>query len=247
LSDFNSKSILIIGATGGIGSYISEKFSELGAELICFSRNEEKLNLLKDKIGGEHLFVKGDAKNLSDIQNAVKLGIEKFGKIDVLIHAVGSIVLKPLNSIDEKTFRETIELNLISPFLSAKAVLPEMLKQNSGSCIFISSIAGSKGLINHEAISAAKGGLEAFVRSSAVTYAKKGIRFNAVALGLVETPLAEFLTRNELSLKASISIHPMGRIGKPEDIFGGIEYLASDKSSWVIGTVIPIDGGMKGN
>ncbi len=247
MSDLNLKTAIIIGATGGIGFEIVKDFASKGFNLICFSRNDNKLNQLKSEIGTQHLFINGDGRNFTDLKNAVNLGIEKFGKIDVLVHAIGSIVLKPLNSIDENTFRETLELNLVSPFFASKAVLPQMLKQNSGSCIFLSSVAGSKGLMNHEAISAAKGGLEAFVRSSAVTYAKKGIRFNAVALGLIETPLAEFLTKNELSLKASVSLHPMGRIGNVKDVIGGISYLASDESSWVTGTIIPIDGGMKAN
>ena len=97
-----------------------------------------------------------------------------------------------------------------------------MMTNKSGSVVVISSVAGSKGLINHEAISAAKGGLESMIRSASVTYAKRGIRFNGVALGLIDTPLAKFLTENEISRKASESLHPMGRIGKPEDVVEAI-------------------------
>ena len=181
------------------------------------------------------------------MENAVKLGIEKFGKVDSLIHAVGSIVLKPIHNTDEDTFRNIIELNLISPFLAIKSVVRKMMSQKSGNVVIISSVAGAKGLMNHEAISAAKGGLESMIRSASVTYAKRGIRFNGVALGLIDTPLAKFLTENEISRKASESLHPMGRIGKPEDVVEAILYLASDDSSWVTGTIIPIDGGMKAN
>jgi dihydroanticapsin dehydrogenase len=85
------------------------------------------------------------------------------------------------------------------------------------------------------------------IRSASVTYAKKGIRLNGVALGLVETSLSEFLTSNELTKKASLSMHPMGRIGKPSDVADAVMYLASDESSWVTGTILPVDGGMKAN
>jgi NAD(P)-dependent dehydrogenase (short-subunit alcohol dehydrogenase family) len=122
-----------------------------------------------------------------------------------------------------------------------------MLSQKSGSVVVISSVAGSKGLLNHEAISAAKGGLEAMIRSASVTYAKRGIRFNTVAPGLVDTPLARFLTGNEMSKRASVSMHPMGRIGEPRDIADAVMHLASDESSWVTGVVLPVDGGMKAN
>lgn len=244
---FDNKVVLIIGATGGIGEFVSKRLASENAKLILFSRNSEKLDNLAQKLDIESLKVVGDAKNYNDLENAVNLGIEKFGKIDSLIHSVGSIVLKPIHNTDEDTFREIIELNLISPFLAIKSVIKKMMNQKSGNIVIISSVAGSKGLMNHEAISAAKGGLESMIRSASVTYAKRGIRFNGVALGLVDTPLAKFLTQNEISMKASESLHPMGRIGKPEDVVEAILYLASDHSSWVTGTIIPIDGGMKAN
>lgn len=244
---FENKVVLIIGATGGIGSRLSKNLSGQGASLILFSRNEDKLKELSGELNTENIFVNGDATNYSDLQNAVALGIEKFGKIDILLHAVGSIILKPLHKTEEKDFRDTLELNLVSPYLSINAVIENMIQQKSGSVVVISSVAGSKGLMNHEAISAAKGGLEALIRSASVSYAKKGIRFNAVAPGLVDTPLAEFLTGNEMSKRASVSMHPMGRIGNPSDIADAVMYLASDESSWVTGTVLPVDGGMKAN
>lgn len=244
---FENKTILVIGATGGIGEVVSKRLADENANLILFSRNSEKLDNLAQKLDSEFIKVVGDAANYNDLENAVKLGIEKYGKIDSLIHAVGSIVLKPIHNTDEGTFREIIELNLISPFLAIKSVIKKMMNQKSGNIVIISSVAGSKGLMNHEAISAAKGGLESMIRSASVTYAKRGIRFNGVALGLVDTPLAKFLTQNEISMKASESLHPMGRIGKPEDVVEAILYLASDHSSWVTGTIIPIDGGMKAN
>lgn len=242
---FENKAALIVGSTGGIGSAVLERFIELNGKALLFSRNNEKLEKQKKQFGNKVEIYTGNATNLSNLTEAVALCIEKFGKLDILIHSVGSIVLKSLSSLDEEKFRETIELNLISPFLSFKAVLPSMLKNKSGSVVAVSSVAGSKGLINHEAISAAKGGLESLIKSAAITYAKKGIRFNAVALGLVNTPLASFLTSNELSLKASISMHPMNIIGEARDAAEGILYLASENSKWVTGEILHIDGGMK--
>ena len=244
---FENKVVFIIGATGGIGEVVTQRLAEEKANLVLFSRNIDKLNELKSKLDTECITFVGDAANSNDLDNAVKLGIEKFGRIDSLIHAVGSIVLKPIHNTDEDTFRNIIELNLISPFLAIKSVIRKMMNQKNGNVVIISSVAGSKGLLNHEAISAAKGGLESMIRSASVTYAKRGIRFNGVALGLIDTPLAKFLTENEISKKASESLHPMGRIGKPEDVVEAILYLASDDSSWVTGTIIPIDGGMKAN
>ncbi len=247
MKDFKEKVIFIVGATGGIGSEIVNGLSGSGARLILFSRNSEKLQNLKKNLDNEVIAFEGDATKSRELEAAVAEAIDKFGKIDVLIHAVGSIVLKSIQNLTEENFRDTLELNLISPFLAIKSVIPVMVKQKSGSIVVISSVAGSKGLMNHEAISAAKGGLEGLVRSTAITYAKRGIRVNGVALGLVDTPLAEFLTKNELSLKASVSLHPMNRIGKPNDVSGAILYLASDQSQWTTGTIIPVDGGMAAN
>ncbi|MCW8849650.1 MAG: SDR family oxidoreductase [Melioribacteraceae bacterium] len=244
---FENKVVFLVGATGGIGKALCEQLAKEKANLILFSRNPDKLKTLENNLNTNVISVVGDATKLMDLENAIKLGVEKFGKIDALIHAVGSIVLKPIHNTDEEVFRSTLDQNLISPFLSIKSVIRKMMSQKVGSIVVISSVAGSKGLLNHEAISAAKGGLESMIRSASVTYAKRGIRFNGVALGLVETPLSKFLTENEISRKASESLHPMGRIGIPEDVVEAILYLSSDDSSWVTGSIIAIDGGMKAN
>jgi NAD(P)-dependent dehydrogenase (short-subunit alcohol dehydrogenase family) len=247
MSDFTNKTVMIIGATGGIGQVVSKRMNESGANLLLFSRNEEKLKNLKEELNSNTEIFVGDALSKENLDEAVAKAVSKFGSVDVLIHAVGSIVLKSLHSTNESTFREVIDLNLVSPFLALNSVIPHMLKQKSGSIVVTSSVAGSKGLMNHEAISAAKGGLEAMVRSASVTYAKRGIRVNGVSMGLVDTPLAKFLTGNELAMKASVNMHPMSRIGNPDDVVDAISYLASNGASWTTGAIIPIDGGMKAN
>jgi NAD(P)-dependent dehydrogenase (short-subunit alcohol dehydrogenase family) len=170
--------------------------------------------------------------------------LEAFDQIDIMIHAVGSIVLKPLHVLKVEEFHETLNLNLISAFNALKCVIRPMMRKKHGSVVFISSVAGSTGLMNHEAISAAKGGLEAMIRSAAITYAKRGVRINGVALGLVNTPLSKKLTNSETALKASEKLHPLGRIGGPKDVIPAVLYLASDESSWVTGEIIHVDGGI---
>lgn len=192
----------------------------------------------------EVLVLTADATKSDELTNVVKKGLEKFGHIDALIHCVGSILLKPIHMLKEEDFLKTLELNLISPFLAMKAVIKPMMKQKAGSIVVVSSVAGSTGLAYHEAISAAKGGLEAMIRSAAISYAKRGIRFNAVALGLVDTPLAKPYITGEKNIEVSKELHPLGRIGKPEDVVSAILYLASDNSSWQTGTVVHIDGGI---
>jgi NAD(P)-dependent dehydrogenase (short-subunit alcohol dehydrogenase family) len=242
------KIILLLGATGGIGSRVAEESFNKGATLILVARDEDRLKKLSKKLEGADFYT-GDIRDFSFLQNIVEKIQKKYGKIDVLINCVGNILLKPIHILTQEEFQETLDLNLISSFLAIKAVIRGMMRKKSGAVIVISSVAGSKGLRNHEAISAAKGGLESMIRSAAITYAPRGIRFNAIALGLVDTPLSKEakLTTSEKALEVSNNMHPLGRIGTPEDIVGAILYLASDQSSWVTGVVIPIDGGLAAN
>ena len=239
------KIILLLGATGGIGSKIAKRAYQGGAKLILVARNKEKLQKLSNELDNSPYY-SIDATNFEEINQVVKDVEQNFEKIDVLIHAIGSILLKPLHILKIEEFQQTLNINLTSAFLAIKAVIRGMMRKKTGSIIVISSVAGSKGLRNHEAISAAKGGLESMIRSAAITYASKNIRFNGVALGLVDTPLAADakLTTSEKSLELSNKMHPLGRIGKPEDVVSAILYLASDESQWVTGAIIPIDGGL---
>ncbi|MFM8394910.1 MAG: SDR family oxidoreductase, partial [Acidobacteriota bacterium] len=113
-----------------------------------------------------------------------------------------------------------------------------------GSAVLVSSAAARIGLANHEAIAAAKGAIEGLVLSAAATYAPKGIRINAVAPGLVRTPLTSRITGNEMSLKASVAMHALGRIGEPDDVAAGLAWLLDPSQQWVTGQIIGIDGGL---
>lgn len=240
---FHNRSVIIIGATGGIGSAVARALHAEGASLLLFSRNIERLEKLAVELPGS-LVVAGDAGSLEDLQHAAAEAETRFGKIDILIHSVGSILLRMLHQTSEEQFRQTLDLNLVSPFLAMKAVLPSMLKHGGGSIVLCSSAAGSIGFRNHEAIAAAKGGLNAMVRSAAASYARQNIRINAAAFGLVDTPLAAPITSNENARNASAQMHPLGRIGTVEDVVPALLHLASDDARWTTGQVIAVDGGL---
>jgi NAD(P)-dependent dehydrogenase (short-subunit alcohol dehydrogenase family) len=118
------------------------------------------------------------------------------------------------------------------------------MKSTGGSVVLMSSCAAGIGLANHEAISAAKAGIEGLVRSAAATYASTGIRFNAVAPGLVATPMARRITENEGALKASIAMHPLGRIGNAREIAAAIAFLLAPENNWITGQTLGVDGGL---
>ena len=243
-SDLTGRVALVVGASGGIGSVLSRRLVGAGASVVAFARTEAALDGLVNELGDAAVAVCGDVRNAADIARAVEVAQDRFGKLDTLIYCVGTILLKPLQSTTEEDWAETLELNLTSAFRAIKAALPALLKTKDGVVIAVSSAAGLTGLRNHEAIGAAKAGLIGLMRSAAMTYAKRGVRFNVVSAGLVQTPLSRSITSNEASLSASLAMHPMGRIGTPEDVAGAILYLASPRSVWMTGAVLPIDGGL---
>ena len=165
------------------------------------------------------------------------------GSLDGIVNCVGSILLKSAHQTTDDEWRHTIAANLDSAFATVRAGA-RTLRRNGGSIVLMASAAAQVGLPNHEAIAAAKAGVIGLGRSAAATYAANGIRVNMVAPGLVDTPLASAITGSPLMLKASQAMHPLGRIGRPEEIASVITWLLSHQSDWVTGQVIGIDGGL---
>ena len=162
--------------------------------------------------------------------------------LDGLANCVGSILLKPAHLTSEEEWDAVVSTNLKSAYAAVRAAARAMTA--GGSVVLVSSAAGRLGLANHEAIAAAKAGVIGLALSAAATYAPKGIRVNAVAPGLVRTPMTARITGNEAALKASTAMHALGRIGEPEDVASAIAWLLDPVQSWVTGQVIGVDGGL---
>jgi 3-oxoacyl-[acyl-carrier protein] reductase len=158
-------------------------------------------------------------------------------------NCVGSLLLKPAHLTSETDFAETVAANLTSAFAAVRAGARAMTK-TGGSIVLVSSVAARVGLPNHDAIAAAKAGIIGLTLSAAATYARQRIRVNCVAPGLVRTPLTKRFTESEVALKASVNMHPLGRIGEPSDVASAMAWLLDAEQSWVTGQVIGIDGGL---
>jgi NAD(P)-dependent dehydrogenase (short-subunit alcohol dehydrogenase family) len=184
-----------------------------------------------------------DATSTSEVEKYVRSVADANDGIDGIVNCVGSILLKAAHQTSDEEWRQTISANLDSAFATVRAGA-RVMARSGGSIVLMASAAATVGLPSHEAIAAAKAGVIGLARSAAATYAGKGIRFNAVAPGLVDTPMSAGITGNEMMLKASIAMHPLGRIGKPEEVASVITWLLSDAASWVTGQVIGIDGGL---
>ncbi len=238
------QTVLITGGAGGIGSALARILVARGDSVVVFGRRAEPLERLAGELGESALAVEGDARRFEDLSEAVEQAVSRFGRLDGLAHCVGSIVLKPLHLVSPQEFAETIEQNLTSAFLACKAVLGPFRGQNSGAIVLVSTVAAQQGLSHHDTISAAKGGIEGLVRSSAMTYARQKIRVNAVAPGLTLTPLAEPIVRSESARTFSESLHPLGRLGQPDEIARPMAYLLGPEAGWVTGQIWGIDGGL---
>lgn len=232
---------LVLGATGGIGEAVTRLLHEAGATLILAGRDGERLERLAQDIGAESHVL--DARRSDDVGNACAEAVKRHGRLDGLANCVGSLLLKPAHRTSDDEWDDTIATNLRSAFAAVRAAATTMRK-TGGSVVLVSSAAARLGMANHEAIAAAKAGILGLTLSAAATYASYGIRYNAVAPGLVQTPLTEGITRVEAQLKASEAMHPLGRLGMPDDVARAIVWLLDPAQSWLTGQVIGIDGGL---
>ena len=237
----NDRAFVILGAGGGIGSATARLLIDKGGRVVLAGRAAERLEALRTEIGGvSHVL---DATNTAQVAGAVELAVTEYGRIDGIVNCVGSLLLKPAHITTDDEWDETIATNLRSAFATVRAGARAM-RSEGGSIVLVSSAAAQIGLANHEAIAAAKGGVAGLTLSAAATYASSGIRVNAVAPGLVKTKLTDRLTSTEKAEQASLAMHALGRLGRPEDVAAAIVFLLDPANSWVTGQIIGIDGGL---
>ena len=238
-----SKRVFIGGIGGGIGSSIAANLSSQNWTVGGMGRPSKKWDAFREGHPDYQLY-EAEATDSKAIGEAVKAFTKENGGLDACVHAVGSVFLKPLHMISDEEWKAYLDANLNSAFYAARAAIGPMRRQKSGVFVFFSSVAAEIGISNHEAVGAAKGGVTGLARSIAATYASLGIRANVIAPGLVDTPAASMLTSSEQALRISEKMHPLGRVGKAEELASLASWLVSDEASWMTGQVIPMDGGM---
>lgn len=231
---------VLIGASGGIGSATARLLAQRGARLMLAGRSADKLEALRAQVGGEARIV--DATRYDEIDALVDHALALFGRLDGVACLVGSIVLRAAHQTSQAQVQGALDANVHTAFAAVRAGARAM-REGGGSVVLMSSAAAQVGLPNHEAIAAAKGAVLGLTRAAAATYAPT-VRVNCVAPGLTRTPLAAPLLANETAERASVAMHPLGRIGEPEDVARVVAFLLSDESRWITGEVFAVDGGL---
>lgn len=237
-----SKSFLLVGGSSDIARHLATMLLADGHSVTLLARDADRVAGLVEQ-GAE--FVQGDALDEEAVQSAVAHAAEHGeGGLAGMAHLVGSIALRPPHATKVEDFTAVINTNLTSAFLALKTAGKAMLKLGTGRMVFTSSVAGSYGLTNHEAIAAAKGGIEAMVRAAASTYAGRGLRVNAVAPGLTETRLGGSVLRSDAIREASVGMIPLKRINEPQEIAQSMHWLLTVAPDNLTGQVLHLDGGM---
>ena len=240
------KVAFVTGGTRGIGKQIAINLAKAGYDIAINYRNENEAlretQIEIERQGAKCFSVKGDVSVFEDCEKMVKDIINEFGKIDVLVNNAGITRDMLILRMKEKDFSDVINVNLIGTFNVTKNVVPYMAKKRNGRIINISSVVGISGNAGQTNYSSSKAGIIGFTKSLAKELGSRNILVNAVAPGFIKTQMTDVL-KNEVKEEISKNI-PLKRIGNAEDVANVVEFLASDKSSYITGQVINVDGGM---
>lgn len=237
------KTILVTGASSGIGKATALECAKMGASLIITGRNEMRLNDVYNDLEGEgHLQIIADLSKEEDIQRLAK----EVPVLDGCVNNAGYNVMSPIPFIKKDILDGILDVNLIAPIELTHYLVKNKKMAKDSSIVFTSSIsARGRNSVGNSLYSASKGGLSSFMKNAALELAAKRIRCNAVLPGMVETPLKEGKSNiTEEQWELNRQLYPLKRFGRPEEIAYGIIYLLSDASAWVTGTELIIDGGM---
>ncbi|MBD3313950.1 glucose 1-dehydrogenase [Candidatus Woesearchaeota archaeon] len=241
------KVAVITGARRGIGKGIAERLAYAGADIVISDIDQEDCDKTAQEIADANsiqaIGVKCDVSNKDEVDSLIAKTVEKFGRIDILVNNAGIVKLDSFTEFREEDWNSVLDINLKGAFLCSQAAAKEMKKNNYGKIISIASIAGLVAYPNGSAYCASKAGIINLTREMAVELAGNKINVNAVAPGLVETPMTRFVMQDKEKLNQTLAAIPWNRPGQPSDIANAVQFLASDEADYITGQTLAVDGG----
>jgi len=247
-NELQNKVAIVTGGTSGIGRDTAILFAKSGAKVVVAGRREtegeETIDLIRAG-GGEGLFVQTDVSKSAEVQALVQKTVAKFGRLDIAFNNAGvEGNWIPIIEQSEEDWNRTIDINLKGTWLCLKYEIQQMLKQGSGGAIVnMSSVAGFIGSAGAATYSASKHGVLGLTKSAALETASRGIRVNAICPAVIETPMGERLFGEPEFKKFALSLHPIGRFGKPMEVAEAVLFMCSDRASFMTGQSLGLDGG----
>lgn len=245
---FSGKVAFVTGGGSGIGRATAVAFANEGANVSIIDINNEgadRTSRLVEEAGGQALVIRCDVSQAEDVKNAVENTIDTFGRLDCAFNNAGiQEKMGPTHEFSVEEWRRIIDINLTGIFICLKYEIPQMLKQGAGAIVNTSSGSGLGGVPGLPIYVASKHGIVGLTKSAALDYANSNIRINAICPGSIDTPMLEQFRAGLPEGRGRI-VDPIGRIAKPEEMASAVLWLCSDEASYVVGSVIPVDGGQR--
>ncbi len=241
------KTGIVTGAGSGIGRACTIALAREGARVALVGRRRDRIEELANEIGGSAFSLPADISKTSEITRLMDETLRYFGGLNFLLNNAGVLHIGNAEQITEEQWDHTFNVNVRGVWLLSRAALPHMRKAGGGSIINIASTLGLVGARNRAAYAASKGAVVLLTKGMAIDHGQENIRVNAICPSFVETELTAAVL-SQVADPAAVrrertAAHPIGRLGRPEDIAGLAVYLASDESSWMTGAALPVDGG----